>query len=416
MTTMISISVKPRWRGRRRGGGCRASSADYNRGFAVVPRGRGSAVAPPASGSPCARLAIARRAVVAVAAPLRRGRSLVARAAAAAAGVAVRVRRAAGREPARGRARSRRRRRAARRAARSSRLARWRGVDRAIKAGNYEIAARHHAAAAARQADAGRRHADVADHRRRLDLRRARGALLRREPAIVKTVLGLPRRPPTLRASSGIAGGSPEGWFFPDTYFFAAGSDRRSRCCARGHRLMRARLDAAWARARGGPAAQGSVRGADPRVDRREGDRARRRPAADRVGVRQPAAHRHAAADRSDGDLRHGRALRRQPAQARPRDRHAVQHLHARRPAADADRAAGRRRRSTRCSIRRAPSTSISSRAATARASSRRTSPTTIAPWQNSRRAGADAPLRPRANAVASAARRLSQPHFPGIR
>jgi UPF0755 protein len=50
--------------------------------------------------------------------------------------------------------------------------------------------------------------------------------------------------------------------------------------------------------------------------------------------VHQPAAHRHAAADRPDRDLRPGRALRRQPAQERPADRHALEHLHPRRPAA----------------------------------------------------------------------------------
>ena len=64
--------------------------------------------------------------------------------------------------------------------------------------------------------------------------------------------------------------------------------------------------------------------------------------AADRTLIaavfQQPAAHRHAAADRPDRDLRHGRALRRQPAQGRPADRHALEHLHPRRPAAHADR------------------------------------------------------------------------------
>ena len=91
-----------------------------------------------------------------------------------------------------------------------------------------------------------------------------------------------------------------------------------------------------------------------------------------------------------DGDLRHRREVRRQPAQARPRGRHAVQHVYARWPAADADRAAvaGVDRRGHPSAADR--STCTSSRAATARRSSRRTWPITIAPCQNTRKAGAD--------------------------
>jgi UPF0755 protein len=37
----------------------------------------------------------------------------------------------------------------------------------------------------------------------------------------------------------------PEGWFFPDTYFFASGSTDAA-LLARAHRLMQQRLDAAW--------------------------------------------------------------------------------------------------------------------------------------------------------------------------
>jgi UPF0755 protein len=51
----------------------------------------------------------------------------------------------------------------------------------------------------------------------------------------------------------GAPGTSPEGWFFPDTYFFAAGATDLA-LLVRAHRLMRARLDAAWAnRAQGLP-------------------------------------------------------------------------------------------------------------------------------------------------------------------
>jgi UPF0755 protein len=45
----------------------------------------------------------------------------------------------------------------------------------------------------------------------------------------------------------GVAGPSLEGWFFPDTYHFAAGSSDLA-LLTRAYRLMRTRLDAAWAR------------------------------------------------------------------------------------------------------------------------------------------------------------------------
>ena len=102
-------------------------------------------------------------------------------------------------------------------------LARWRGVDRTIKAGSYEIEAGHHAAAAARQAHAGRRHADVARRsskaRRSRDLKRA----LREKPDVRNTVLDLPGRRAHGEARRSTAAAA-EGLFFPDTYFFAAGS------------------------------------------------------------------------------------------------------------------------------------------------------------------------------------------------
>ncbi len=50
-----------------------------------------------------------------------------------------------------------------------------------------------------------------------------------------------------LMAKIGAAGSAPEGWFFPDTYYFAAGSSDLA-ILGRAHRLMRERLDAAWAK------------------------------------------------------------------------------------------------------------------------------------------------------------------------
>jgi UPF0755 protein len=58
------------------------------------------------------------------------------------------------------------------------------------------------------------------------------------------TVLGLDGA--ALMQKIGAEATAPEGWFFPDTYFFAAGSTDAA-LLARAHRLMRARLDAAWA-------------------------------------------------------------------------------------------------------------------------------------------------------------------------
>ncbi len=45
----------------------------------------------------------------------------------------------------------------------------------------------------------------------------------------------------------GIPQPNPEGWFFPDTYFFATGT-KDLELLARGYRLMRSRLDDAWAK------------------------------------------------------------------------------------------------------------------------------------------------------------------------
>ena len=197
--------------------------------------------------------------------------------------------------------------------------------------------ARHHAAAAARQAGARRRDAGRRAAHRRLD------------------AAPVPRR-----AGDGRAAAADHR---VDVRGRADGRRRRARqrrrgpllsghlCLPQGRRRprraqARAPCDAAPARrglgaARARHAAEERRRGAGAGLDRREGDRRRRRPRPRRRGARQPAARRHAAAGRPDGDLRPRRGLRRQPAQARPAAGHAVQHLYADRPAADADRHAG---------------------------------------------------------------------------
>ncbi len=107
---------------------------------------------------------------------------------------------------------------------------------------------------------------------------------------------------------------------------------------------MRIELAAAWSERAERPADRDAVRGADPRLDRREGNRARGGAAAHRRRIRGAPAARHAAADRSDRDLRHRPEVRRQPPALRPRARRPLQYLHARRTASDTDRPAGRRR------------------------------------------------------------------------
>ena len=121
-------------------------------------------------------------------------------------------------------------------------LARLRGVDRTIKAGNYEIAAGitlHQLLDRLTQGEARQTALLVVEGATFADLTRALAA----EPGVVKTVLGLPQA--ELMQRIGADGTSAEGWFFPDTYFFVAGSTDAA-LLARAYRLMRARLDAAW--------------------------------------------------------------------------------------------------------------------------------------------------------------------------
>ena len=88
------------------------------------------------------------------------------------------------------------------------------------------------------------------------------------------------------------------------------------------------------------------------------------RPAG-RLGVPQPAAQAHAAADRPVGDLWASRSgtgkLDRDLTHRRPQGQDALQHLPDRRPAAGADRQSGRRCARRPWPIRPRPTTSISS-------------------------------------------------------
>jgi len=123
-------------------------------------------------------------------------------------------------------------------------LARYRAVDRSIKAGNYEIAAGitlPRLLDKLTQGDVTQTAQTVIEGSTFAEL----AAALKANPAIVKTVPDLPEA--ELARRVGLPGTSVEGWFFPDTYFFAAGSPDLA-LLVRAHRLMRQRLDAAWER------------------------------------------------------------------------------------------------------------------------------------------------------------------------
>jgi UPF0755 protein len=129
-------------------------------------------------------------------------------------------------------------------------LARLRGVDRTIKAGNYELTSGTTLAgllAKLTQGDATQASFTIVEGWTVRDLKEA----LRASDDIVKQVSDLPDA--DLMQKIGASEKQPEGWFFPDTYFFAAGATDAS-ILARAHRLMRERLATAWeSRAQGLP-------------------------------------------------------------------------------------------------------------------------------------------------------------------
>jgi UPF0755 protein len=123
-------------------------------------------------------------------------------------------------------------------------MARLRGVDRLIKAGNYEIAAGitlPQLLDRLTQGDVTQSALTVVEGATFADLRRA----LLADASVVKTVLDVPEA--ELMKRLGGEGTSAEGWFFPDTYFFATGSTDAA-LLGRAYQRMRTRLDAAWSR------------------------------------------------------------------------------------------------------------------------------------------------------------------------
>src|SRR5690348_10693254 len=131
-------------------------------------------------------------------------------------------------------------------------LARIERADRAIKAGNYEVPAGTTLAgllAKLTQGDVSQTSFTIVEGWSWRDLREA----LRTEPDVAKTVIDLPE--PELMRAIGAKANQAEGWFFPDTYFFVAGTTDAA-LLSRAHRTMVRRLDAAWTnRAQGIPLA-----------------------------------------------------------------------------------------------------------------------------------------------------------------
>jgi len=123
-------------------------------------------------------------------------------------------------------------------------LARLKRVDRTIKAGNYELVdgvTLPQLLGKITEGDVAQSALTVVEGTTFAELLRALAA----NAALGKTPLDLP--PAELARRAGLPGAEPEGWFFPDTYFFTNGSTDLA-LLVRAHRLMRSRVDAAWAK------------------------------------------------------------------------------------------------------------------------------------------------------------------------
>ncbi|HEY1461200.1 MAG TPA: endolytic transglycosylase MltG [Casimicrobiaceae bacterium] len=122
----------------------------------------------------------------------------------------------------------------------AARLAR---ADRAIKSGNYELAAGTTLAgllAKLTQGDATQSAFTIVEGWNLRELRAALGG----NPDLRFTLADASDA--DLMQKIGAKENEAEGWFFPDTYYFSRGSTDVS-LLARAYRLMHARLDAAWA-------------------------------------------------------------------------------------------------------------------------------------------------------------------------
>ena len=194
-------------------------------------------------------------------------------------------------------------------------LARIRAVDRSIKAGNYEIAAGitlPQLLDKLTQGDVTQTALTIIEGSTYAEL----AAALKSTPAIAKTVLDVTEA--DLARRLGLPGTSVEGWFFPDTYFYAAGSPDLA-LLVRAHRLMQQRLGAAWEhRAADTPLKDPYAALILASIVEKETGRAADRPLiasvfVNRLRIGMPLRSIH-------GDLRTWREIRRQPAPTRPEE------------------------------------------------------------------------------------------------
>lgn len=121
-------------------------------------------------------------------------------------------------------------------------LARWRGADRSIKAGSYEIEPGITLArllAKLTQGDVTQIVVTIVDG---ITFAQLEGEL-RADARLAHTLDGLSNA--TILARIGASQASPEGLFFPDTYFMPAGTSDLA-LLKRAHRALVRRLDAAW--------------------------------------------------------------------------------------------------------------------------------------------------------------------------
>ena len=121
-------------------------------------------------------------------------------------------------------------------------LARVRGVDRAIKAGSYEIEAPirlPQLLAKLTEGDVTQKAFTIGEGTTMADLRRA----LRANADLRPTLQDVPDD--ALLVRLGLTGATPEGRFFPDTYFFAAGTTDAA-LLQRAARALDERLQEAW--------------------------------------------------------------------------------------------------------------------------------------------------------------------------
>jgi UPF0755 protein len=123
-------------------------------------------------------------------------------------------------------------------------LARLTGVDRTIKAGSYEVEpgiTLPRLLAMLTQGDVSQKAITIVEGTTFTQLK----LLLKENDDLAHRVVDLPDA--ELLARLGATESAPEGLFFPDTYYFAAGSSDLA-VLQRAHRALEQRLAAAWAR------------------------------------------------------------------------------------------------------------------------------------------------------------------------